>query len=265
MPEPSTAAATDGDGLRTLSRVSLLLRLLAEAQAPMPLATIAPRSGLHRATVHRLLGALVVEGLVEQTPQGYALGHQLWLLGEAAARRYDLERIATPALRLVADATGDVALLSMRTGHTARCVARVEGSHPILPMTLRVGTVRPLGCGAHALAVLAALPDADVESIIARGEDRVAFPTFDAAYLRDKVAETRAQGFALSDQDIVSGMTAVGIAIRDAWGRPLGSLSCAAITPRLEPARWPEVVALLREGVADIEAKFAGRDAAPSQ
>jgi DNA-binding IclR family transcriptional regulator len=254
-----SSSAAEPEGLRTLSRATRLLRLLAETKAPQPLSVLAPRSGLHKATVHRVLGALVLEGLVDQTPEGYVLGHQLWLLGQAAAARFDLHDLATPALRRIAEATSDVALLSLLAGATARCVAREEGSHPILPMTLRAGSVRPLGCGAHALALLAALPDAEVERIIARGEDRAAFPAFTEAYLRDKVAETRAQGFALSDQDIAAGMTAVGVLVRDPWGRPFASLSCAAISARLEPARRPEIVALLKGAAAEIETQLAGR------
>ncbi len=256
--------AEDRDGLRTLSRTSVLLRELAQSDTAMPLAKLAPLTGLHRATVHRLLGALVVEGLVDQTPQGYVLGHQLWLLGVAAARRFDLGRIAAPALHMVAEATTDVALLAVRTGDRARCVARVEGSHAILPMAIRVGTERPLGCSANALAILAALPDTEVARIIAREGDRAGFPTFDATYLRDKVAETRARHYALSDQDIVTGMTAVAIAIRDPWGNPLGSLSCAAISARLMPDRRDEVVALLRSGVAEIELRLAGVNNGPT-
>lgn len=259
---PVTQSSADSDGLRTLSRASLLLRLLAAEAGPVPLARLAPLSGLHRATVHRLLSALVVEGFVDQTPQGYLLGHQIWLIGQAAATHFDLQDIAAPALRLIADATGDVALLSVRMGRLARCVDRVEGHNPILPVTLRAGTMRPLGCGAHALALLAALPDAEVEVILAGEQERATFPAFTAAYLRDKVAETRAQGFALSDQDIVAGMTAVGIPVHDPWGRPIASLSCAAISAHLDPAKRMEVVGHLRRGAADIEARLLGQQAA---
>lgn len=218
---------------------------------------------MHRATVHRLLSALVLEGLVDQTPRGYLLGHQIWLIGQAAAAHFDLRDIAAPTLRLIADITGDVALLSVRMGRLARCVDRVEGHNPILPMTLRAGTMRPLGCGAHALALLAALPDAEVEVILTGEQERAAFPAFSAGYLRDKVAETRAQGYALSDQDIVPGMTAVGIPVHDPWGRPIASLSCAAISVHLSPAKRSEVIGHLRQGAADIEARLQGRQAAP--
>jgi DNA-binding IclR family transcriptional regulator len=109
------------------------------------------------------------------------------------------------------------------------------------------------------MALLAALPDAEVVRIAARDSDREAFPNFTESYLHEKVEETRAQGFALSDQDIVPGMTAVSMVVRDPWGRPFASLTCAAISPRLEAARRPEVVAMLRDGAAEIEALLAGR------
>jgi len=254
----------DTDGLRTLARATDLLRLLAEAPAqPQSLAAIVRRGNLHKATAHRLLVALAAEGLVTVTQDGYALGHQTWLLGQAAAVRFDLTDLAAPSLERIAAQTGDVALLSVPTGRHARCIARQEGGHPILPVTLKPGAVRPLGCGAHALALLAAMPDAQVEGVIAREEEREAYPRFTAAYLREKVAQTRSVGVAVSDQDIIRGMTALAVAVLDAWGNPVASLSCAAISEHLAQDRRPEVAALLRAEAAAMELRLRrDRDAA---
>lgn len=254
----------DTDGLRTLGRATALLRLLAETPSkPMTLAAIVRRGELHKATTHRLLSALAAEGLVAVTPRGYALGHETWLLGQAAATRFDLTDLAAGALERIATQTGDVALLSVPTGRTARCIARKEGGHPILPVTLKPGVVRPLGCGAHALALLAAMTDTQVDDVIDREADRAAYPQFTAAYLRDKVTETRMRGFALSDGDVIPGMTALAVVVRDAWGNPVASLSCAAIKEYLAEIRRPAVIHLLQVEAAGLETRLRrDRDAA---
>lgn len=245
--------------LRTLSRASSLLRHL--AGAPMRcwrLTDLATASGLHKATVHRLLGGLMAEGLVQAIPGGYTLGPQAWLIGRAAAQRFDLSSFGAPLLRRIAEETGDVALLAVLTGHHAHCVAREEGDSPILPTSIRVGAVRPLGCSAHALALLAALPDTEVErAIAATAPERIGrYAPITDEYLRAGVVETRAQGYAVNQGVIVNGMTALAVAVRDAWGRPIAAISCSAISERLLPERRPEVVTLLRQEAQKLEARL---------
>src|SRR5690606_21775960 len=127
-------------------------------------------SGLHKATVHRILAALVREGLVQHDAEGYVLGPELYILGNVAAKRFDIKVIAEPALDRIATRTGDVALLFVRSGGSGHCIARHEGAAPIIPGTTRVGTVKPLGVGAGSLALLAAMDPAEADEIIERGE-----------------------------------------------------------------------------------------------
>jgi DNA-binding IclR family transcriptional regulator len=254
-----SAASTIDSSLRTLSRASSLMRHL--AGAPMRawrLTDLASASGLHKATVHRLLGGLMAEGLVQAIPGGYALGPQAWLIGRAAARRFDLSGFAAPMLRRIADETGDVALLAVLVGHQVHCVAREEGESPILPTSIRVGAIRPLGASALALAMMAALPDDDIErAMVATAPERVGrYAPITDEYLQAAIAETREQGYAINEGVIVTGMTALAVVIRDSWGRPIASLCCAAVSDRLRPDRRPPVVALLRQEAGKLEAKL---------
>jgi DNA-binding IclR family transcriptional regulator len=254
-----SATAENDSSLRTLSRASNLLRHL--AGAPMRcwrLTDLAAASGLHKATVHRLLGGLIAEGLVQSIPGGYALGAQSWLIGRAAAQRFDLSGFAQPSLRRIVTETGDVALLGVLAGHHAHCVAREEGDSPILPTSIRVGAVRPLGCGAHALALLAALPDAEAQRAIqATAPERTGrYAPITDDYLTTGIAETRTQGYAINEGVIVPGMTAIAMVARDAWGRPIAAISCSAVADRMLPERRPAVLALLRQEVAKLEARL---------
>jgi DNA-binding IclR family transcriptional regulator len=254
------AADVEADSsLRTLSRASSLMRHLAGAPARCwRLTDLATASGLHKATVHRLMGGLMAEGLVQSIPGGYTLGPQAWLIGRAAAQRFDLSGFGAPLLRRIAAETGDVALLAVLAGHHAHCVAREEGDSPILPTSIRVGAVRPLGCSAHALALLAALPDAEVErAIVATAPERIGrYAPITEEYLRSGVAETRAQGFVVNQGVIVGGMTALAVAVRDAWGRPIAAISCSAISERMLPERRPAVISLLRQEAQKLEARL---------
>jgi DNA-binding IclR family transcriptional regulator len=259
--------SSDGDGLRTIARVMALLRALAAATPkPMRLVDLSAAACLHKATARRLLIALTAEGLVERTARGFELGPEVWLLGQAAATKFDLRDIAAASLERVATETDDVALLSVIVGTNAHCIARTEGNYPILPTSIRPGAVRPLGCGGHALALLAAMPDDQIARALAttRGERERDYPVITDEYLRRKIAETRQNGFASAGGEIVQGMAAISMVAFDPWRRPIAALTCTAVASRLQADRLPAVIALLRSEVAQIEAHFRRSVCTPS-
>src|SRR5262249_42027918 len=133
------------------------------------LGELAVMTGLHRATVHRILAALSREHLLEQDEyHRYHAGIDLWVLGEAAARRFDVQEFGRPALERIAAETQDTAYLSVRNGSHAVCVGRSEGAFPIRTLSLNVGDRRPLGVGSGSLVLLAFLSEADREEVFER-------------------------------------------------------------------------------------------------
>lgn len=246
-------------GIRTLSRSLMLLDIVARTSpVPRKLVEIVSEAGLHKATAHRILGGLVAEGLLELREGGYVIGPRCWALGNAAAPRFDLSHIVEPYVREIAEETGDVGLFAVKMGIHARCVSRVEGSHPILPTSIQVGSVRPLGCNAYALAILAALPDDEMNHAISetRQERQSLYKFFTSDILLARVQETRRRGYALAQGEIVPGMVGLAIAVRDGWGNPVGAICCTAIEQRLPPDRFDAVAALLTAKVEKLEARL---------
>lgn len=251
----------DKDGSRTLLRAfSLLDAVAANAPTPQKLSSLALATGLHKATAHRLLSTLAMERFVEIGPKGYSIGARCWALGAASARRFDLSEMVQPSLARIARETQDVGLFSIRTGTHSECIGRVEGDHPVLPTSTKVGSRRPLGCGALALAILAALPDREVEYAIATTEEeRRHLPGFrEHEPLLHSVAEVRDAGFAMHHSDYSPGAAGIAIPVCDAWGAVIGSIACVAIEERLRPERYPEIIPLLYREKQSIEEQLAG-------
>jgi DNA-binding IclR family transcriptional regulator len=234
--------------VKTIDRASRLLDVLSQ-QGPEGgmLSELARRSELGKATTHRLLSALVDVGYVHQdvASRRYHLGTKLVLLGRAAHQQ-DVGAMAKPILARIAQKTADTVFASVREGVGAVCVAREIGSFPIRTLTLEVGHRRPLGVGAGSLALLAFLPDAEIDEIIARNEQWLrACPGFARADLLKLVKETRRQGFAFNDGRIVKGMSAIGVPVRDSSGTPVAALSVAAISDRIKGNRISEIARYL--------------------
>jgi DNA-binding IclR family transcriptional regulator len=248
-------------GTQSIQRAARLLReLAARNRQGMRLIDVAHSSGLQRPTVHRMLKCLAAENLVSQDPQSrrYYLGPLVFELGITAGPRFNIRDLCTDALDRIAAETGDTVFLTIRSGDDSLCVDRREGSFPIKAFTVDVGVRRPLGVGAGSLAILTALPEEEIEEIVARIASRLpAFGRLSASELLGLVKRARKQGYVLNDVRTLPGVTAIGVPIFDVNGRPVAAISVSAITPRMTAPRQRELADVLRREIRAIERRLA--------
>jgi DNA-binding IclR family transcriptional regulator len=242
--------------VKTVDRIAALLRVLAGHGADgVSLSEAARAAGFGNATTHRLLTALAEVGFAFQDPRTrhYRLGAVVATLGRAALQQ-DVVAMADGALARLAAATGDTVFASVREGLAAICIGRAIGQFPIRTLTLDVGDRRPLGVGAGSLALLAALPDAEIATVLERNAVWLKdFDGFTADAVTRLVERTRAQGYAFNDGLIVPAMNAIAVTVHDADGRPLFALSLAAIRDRMAADRLGGLVERLKSEAAALE------------
>jgi DNA-binding IclR family transcriptional regulator len=106
--------------------------------------------------------------------------------------------------------------------------------------------------------LLAALPDDEVEEILAANSDVLAdkYPPFSPSALRALVQDSRARGYALNPGMLLPDSWAIGVPICGSDGRPVGALSIAATESRLTPERQLEIAPLLKREAAWIETRL---------
>jgi DNA-binding IclR family transcriptional regulator len=172
--------------------IQLLDRAIAVLHAcedgPATLADVVARTGLPRATAHRLGSALEEHGLLCRDEGRWALGPVLARWGEAAGSGPPLVVAARPALEALRDATGESVQLYVRRGDRRLCLLALESPHSLRTI-VPVGAVLPLERGS-AGRVLRGDPTGDggwVESVEERerGVASVSAPVRDR---RDGVA-----------------------------------------------------------------------------
>lgn len=245
-------------GIQSVVRASNVLDAVAQYADGCRLADVVRDTGLDRATTHRFLKALAGTRLVDydDATARYFVGLKLISLAATAANRFDLVRHIGPAMRRLAAETADTVYLSMRIGTEAVCLAREEGTFPIKTLTLKVGDRRPLGVGAGSLALLAFLPDAEVEHLLALQAAAFATFGFDAPIVRGAVADSRRLGYALNEGRLIRGMSAVGVPVRAPDGAPVAALSVAAVSDRMAPERRNDIVAALTREAHTVESEL---------
>lgn len=171
MTQPDAGGVADeADG--AAARVLRVLRCVAEGEREFALKDVAARTGLAASTTHRLLGFLVQADLVERAgPKMYRLGPELFRLGALVLQKFELHKMARPLLHELWtqwQETCSFCLYKPAT-RTATVVETIRTPHP-LQFVLEPHAEISLAWGSMGRSILAFLPDADVEAVLA--EDR---------------------------------------------------------------------------------------------
>lgn len=234
-----------------VGRVGRVLRALSSAE-PQGLSTtqVGGRTDLARPTAHRLLTSLRAEGMVDRDDASghWKLGPEVYLMGSAAAARYDVTTAARPFVQALADRTGESAFFSARRGLETVCLLRVDGSFPIRSHVLHEGIRFPLGVASAGLAILAHLPTEEARAYLAETDLVGAHgPEHSTASVTQRLSQVRRDGWALNPGLLVHGSWGMGAAVFDQSGRPQWAVSLTGVEHRFAAERRRELgEALLR-------------------
>ncbi|GIQ72373.1 IclR family transcriptional regulator [Bradyrhizobium sp. RD5-C2] len=236
------------DKFNAIQKVCAILRVLAQ-RSPLRLTDIADTTSLNKATALRILNSLIEEGFVSRVAgaKTYELGQEARVMAVGARRSVDIAELAQPSLLRLSERSADTALLSVRSGVEALYLARSVGSHPLQPNYLQIGSRRPLGVGAGALALLVWLPDAEIEAVIEVIVPRLAkSPRITPKFLRERIAVARKAGHTVLLDAAFPGMGGVGVPVRDDAGEVVAALSIGAATDRIR-RRESELADMLKK------------------
>ncbi|WP_026314231.1 IclR family transcriptional regulator [Actinomadura flavalba] len=220
---------------------------------------VADQLGVARSTAYRYLQSLVASGFIEeQRPAGYRLGPRVFELARLARKGVGLSEIARPVMRDLVETVGEAALLTRRAGATVVCLEREETDHPVR-LSYERGHVLPINAGAAALVLLAWAPEKEVADVIEQsGLPRFTGATVtDADVLRERLAEIRASGVAVTRGELDADVLGVAAPIRDERGDVVAAVSIAALSHRVPEERVPEVAAAVRAAAATITERLA--------
>lgn len=259
--ENSTESEEGRTGTQMVQRCAVLLKLItAYNRRGLRLVELRAASGLTRPTTHRILQALVAEGLIRQeaASKRYYLGWLAYEMGLAASMAFDLRDVCQPFVQRIAEETGDTVFVTIRSGFDGVCAVRAEGACPVKAFVADVGRHRPLNIGAGATALLSGMQDDEIERIYQVNSNRIArdYPNFSVKTMWERIEHARKKGYVLNEILEIQGVRAVAVSIAGPHGSPVGGLSIAALKSRLSGAELRSKVQLLARTAQQIEAKL---------
>lgn len=245
-----------------IDRCLTILEALAGEREPVELTDLSQRVDVPASAVHRTLSTLVERGWVVQHSgtQRYALSLRMSTL---AFRNLDVRAVpdvVQSVLDKLARETREYCRLAIVEGEDLVWVARAQGAVTGLRYDPEMGQEIVLHATANGKAWLATLPESEALRIVcARGfEARRPLGPHSATNvdeLRERLAETRANGFATSMEEAEAGTSAVAVPFYSGTepGAPVaGTMSVAGPSIRIRPERYAEIADALKRAAHDV-------------
>lgn len=237
--DPDTASDEEksgGLGIQVIARAASVLRALEGKAEGLSLAQIAREVGLARSTVQRIVAALGAEDFVIEARPGRGVRIGPGLARIAASISANLTDILHPHLVSLRDQVGETVDLSILSGGSAVFIDQIPGQQRLIALS-GIGERFPLHCTANGKAILACLNKQDASALIDRSlAEHPRHSLRDKARLLRELDQIRKRQFAfdLGEHDV--GISAVGAAVLDAFGRPI-AVSIPAPTHRFDSER----------------------------
>jgi DNA-binding IclR family transcriptional regulator len=251
--------ATSGNGrVQSVERAVALLEAVAAGPVDgEPVALLASRTGLNRATAWRLLATLEAHGLVDRDPatQRYTVGFAVARLA-ASAGVDGLVRRAHPVLLRLSERTGETADLAVVRPLGLTYVDEV--APPSVLAANWLGRQVPLHATSSGKALLAWLPDSEVTALLEHRLPRYTDSTLTTLRaLRVDLEQTRQRGYGFCVGELEPTLNGVSAPVLDERGRPLAVLSVWGPRDRVPPERFAELGRLTVSAAAEVAAAVA--------
>lgn len=245
--------------IQVIDRAVQILDLFTEHGPELTLQELALRSGLHKSTVHRILMVLEHYNIVQRGPgmDGFRLGPKLFELGMQVASYNDLRERSRPYLKRLMLETDETAHLCVLDGFEVLYLDKVEPSRSIR-MTSNVGRRNPAYCTAVGKALLAFLPEEELDNVINKLDLR-AFTEktiTTAAQLRNEFELVRKLGYALDNEEHEEGLKCIGAPVRDYSNSVVASISIAGPAFRLTDQRIAAIAKTVKEVTKVLSAEL---------
>ena len=251
----ATAERNDG----TVGKALAVLDQVASHGRPVRFGELLPESDLPKATLYRFVQALTNQGMLRYDPdrQTYAPGLRLVRLAHAAWAQSSLAPVARPHIDALSAETGETVHLAQLDHAQVLYVDKRNARDPVA-MFSQAGKVGPAYCTGVGKAMLAFLPDAELEAALAQQSWHRFTPTTHPSpeSLCAELAKIREEGLSFDREEHEPGIVCVATPILDAQSRPLGAMSITGTTRRTDLEMLSKLGPRLKEAAAAI-----GRDA----
>lgn len=233
-PAPEVSATPVG----VLGRTLALLESFRNTDDSLTLAELSRRTGLPKATVHRMTAEMRRERMLEQLDDGsYRLGLRLFEIGERVHSHRSLSQAALPIMEDLREATRQRIHLAVLEGVDVVYV-EILGANLLRQIGSRTGGRFPAHATGVGKAILAYSPAAVVQARVDAGLPRLTARTITTrGALHRDLRDVRTRGFAQDREESHLGISCVAAPVFGSDSKVTAALSITGRTTSIDPAR----------------------------
>jgi DNA-binding IclR family transcriptional regulator len=237
-------------GVQVIARVGQIFRALDEEPLGLTMSQLASQLTLPRSTIHRLVNALVAEGLLMNASIAGRVLIGSEFVRIATGSRSELRDHVTPLMRRLNEMIGETVDCGVLEGDQVRVIHVIETQHQLRAVS-NIGATFPLYCTAKGKGILALLDDSTIQRLIPKTFE---VPTNGLVRTRDElmdeIAAIRDSGLAYDNEEHASGIRTIAIGAQDPYG------SVFAISIPVPAQRFTRLESQIAEALLDVRAEL---------
>ncbi len=215
--------------MQLLERAMTIAKVLASeaSENSLSISELSAKCNLPLSTLHRILKAMIKEGMIEQDDQTkqYRLG-TIWMeLGLQVYDTMDYISKIRPELERLAREVEESVYLSKPAGLDTIIIERIDSAANPIRIYDQLGIRIPMHIGAANKAILATMPVSQSKEII-----KQLIPHEEIADLEAQLEQIRLQGFAISHGERTAGTSSIAVSILNGFNEVVGAVSIGFVS-----------------------------------
>ena len=245
--------------VEALARGLEVIRAFGRERAPMTLSEVARRTGLSKPTARRMLLTLCDTGYFGTDGNAFWPAPGVLSLATAYLGTDLVVSVLQPTCERLMAATDESCFVAVLDGLD---IVMIANAHTSFPTGLHptIGLRRPAVATAAGRVMLSTLSDADLDRHLkaARPKRSTEFTETDKVQLREIIVRARADGYAITRQEMSVGYCGVAVPLRRIDRQLLGALCIIARVERYDatPKLGDKLVDLLRREAAALSTQL---------
>ena len=226
-----------------------VIEALAASEEPRGVAELGRALGLTQSNTFRILSTLAEQGYVRAHGESgrYALTLRVWEHGVKVIDRHPTRRVALPHMRMLYGKVSETILLAALESTDVLYIGKVESDNPIRA-SARVGQRASSWKTASGLSMLSFQPESVLQEIMGSA----VFAGSSESELREKVAEVKSRGYAMSVNGTRVGVSSIAAPIWNGEAAPRAAISVSGPAERFTRERMAEVGVLVLNSATQV-------------
>jgi DNA-binding IclR family transcriptional regulator len=224
------------DVVQSVDRSLDILEILSQNINGMGLTEIGVKIGLHKSTVHRLLGTLIYKGYVVQDMDSnkYKITLKLYELGVRKIASSSILEVSKPHTKALMKSLNEVVHLVIRDKNDIIYIDKVEADNTIR-MASTIGRRSPLYCTSVGKSMMAYMTNVEIKDIWENSKIKKLTENTITDYneFLEELEKIRNKGYAEDDEENELGVRCIGAPIFNHNGEIEGAISISGPTIRV--------------------------------